>query len=702
MRLAPLSAATAAIALIGGWTLAAAIQPTDVDAVHVSISSLAAVQTPHRGIMTTALAVTGAAHLVTAWALGPAARLRGRLALGLAGVATLAVAALPLPSSNESSRSHVAAAGAAFALLAIWPLLAARPDGAPPLRPRQARAATVVLGLLVLSLPVASATDLWAFGALERVCAAALVLWPLIVSVEVWYAAGHPVGRPWVRRLIGVLALTLASLAGGVATTVLAPVSTQTTYYQAQISFDPDILHASRLQAQTVFGDLEVSFSGLAPGIAVTPQVKADIAQVLTQPDVAFTALQPSQHELSTAIRGAVVGLGIRFVVGAALVAALAALVVAALARRRPWPRLLLLVTLSWALALGVISLAVSQTYRPDRYNRYTGTGVLGIVQQDSGLLSDVEARSGQVTPYLRNLIALSTSLQQAYRPTQLEQPVALRLLFVSDLHDGNQYSLMKSIVTQEKVDAVVDLGDLVTFGTPQEAEAAGMFSGIASLGVPYLFVRGNHDATSPTDTALLTRLSQISNVVLLQGPSGNYTEVTINGVRIAGFNDPRYFGDDGMNSAEKEKPAKEAFAKAFADKGPVDLVVSHEPYAVQGLDVGGVLANGHMHVADLEGNRIQVGTFTGGGPFSHYIAESDGSELVGQPSAFDIATFGDSCRLTSLTRFTFRDLIEGRPAYDDVTLVNGSRIDTRPVDPTRTCSADATLTRTTVPSPAP
>jgi hypothetical protein len=50
------------------------------------------------------------------------------------------------------------------------------------------------------------------------------------------------------------------------------------------------------------------------------------------------------------------------------------------------------------------------------------------------------------------------------------------------------------------------------------------------------------------------------------------------------------------------------------------------------------------------------------------------------------------------LTRYQFRNVIEGRPAYDDVTLVNGSRIEEPPAanrpedeggpEPERTCSA--------------
>lgn len=118
----------------------------------------------------------------------------------------------------------------------------------------------------------------------------------------------------------------------------------------------------------------------------------------------------------------------------------------------------------------------------------------------------------------------------------------------------------------------------------------------------------------------------------------------------------------------------------------------------MEGLD-GGVLANGHMHSADLEGNRVQAGSFTGGGPVTHFLADTGGEELIGQPSAFDVLTFGTDCRLASVTRYQFRDLIEGRPAYDGVSLVNGRRVDGRKADPTRTCSVDAPLTREPVPS---
>ena len=281
-----------------------------------------------------------------------------------------------------------------------------------------------------------------------------------------------------------------------------------------------------------------------------------------------------------------------------------------------------------------------------------------------------------QTTPYLKNLLALSSALQEKYTPQSLAEPEAARILLVSDIHGAQQYPLMKAIVEEEQIDAVVDLGDLLNFGSVTEGETVGLFQGIASLEVPYLFVRGNHDANSASDDALLRRLEKVPNVVLLQPNDETYAVQSINGIAIAGFNDPRWFGDDNRDNAAKQLPALEAFTAAFADRPVPDLVVSHEPGAVTDLERADLKANGHMHSNQLEGNLIGVGTFTGGGPFSHFLQGVEGEELTGQPSAFDIATFGRDCELTSLTRYQFRNVIEGRPAYDDVTLVNGSRIE--------------------------
>ena len=249
-------------------------------------------------------------------------------------------------------------------------------------------------------------------------------------------------------------------------------------------------------------------------------------------------------------------------------------LLVAALVRRsRPGRSSVLGAGLAWVLACGATGAGIWQTYQPERQHEFTSTGVLGTVQRNQSLLSDVEARTAQVSPYLRNLIALSSALQDKYSPTELGQPAALRVLLVSDLHAGNQYALMRTIVEEEDIDLVIDTGDLVNFGTVTEGEASGMFAGIASIPVPYLFVRGNHDASSSTDHALLDRMATLPNVVLLQPDDETYRVVDAGGLRIGGFNDPRWFGDDGKRSKDKQQPAKKAFVSAFEEQDP-DLVL--------------------------------------------------------------------------------------------------------------------------------
>ncbi len=71
----------------------------------------------------------------------------------------------------------------------------------------------------------------------------------------------------------------------------------------------------------------------------------------------------------------------------------------------------------------------------------------------------------------------------------------------------------------------------------------------------------------------------------------------------------------------------------------------------------------------------------------SHFIATKD-EELTGQPYAFDLASFGPRCALTQLTRYTYRNLIEGRPAYDNIQVVNGAMIDPRGAQETRDAEA--------------
>ena len=518
-------------------------------------------------------------------------------------------------------------------------------------------------------------------------------------------------GNRWVSRATRVIrwaAMLAACYVGGVAATNLAPTTIETTNYSATVRLSPLPQRTAVLHSPTILGDIDLDFRSplLAPGIEVSVSVKDNITSVFTSRNLDVTTLQPSNAEISTALREATTGIGWRYLAGAGAVG-LALSLASHYARNRrlkarPDGRNAVTVGTALVIACVLTGGGTYLTYRPGNFVSYRTTGLLLDVERNRDVLQAVRERSSQATPYVLNLLALAKSLQENLVPSELDAKVSSRVLLVSDVHGQNAYGLMKSIIDTEKIDAVIDSGDLVNFGSATEADAAGIFSGIQSLGVPYVFVGGNHDFASAADRTLLTRLAAVPNVVLLQPNDRTYTAYTLRGLRITGFNDPRYFGDDAQDTDAKQKPAVDRFNHTMKDQVTPDIVVAHEPGAAQGADRAGLRINGHLHLAGLDGNRVTLGTFTGGGVVSHYVPEEGTGELRGQPYAFDIAAFDTTCRLNSLTRFTYRNLIEGAPIYDNVTVLNGRRIEAEPVSADgkpRICGVESATVKASIPA---
>jgi len=182
------------VLLIGGWTLAAGLQPGAFDPVADTISALAGHDAEDRWVMTAALAGLGVCHVTTALALRPLAR-SGRVLLAVGGVATILVATFPLPAGGGSSTAHTAVAGAAFCALSLWPALGWRRGvrAAPrsgsirtrrplpaPARPAVALGAAAVLVGLLGWFGAELALDDGRIGLSERATAGAQALWPLV------------------------------------------------------------------------------------------------------------------------------------------------------------------------------------------------------------------------------------------------------------------------------------------------------------------------------------------------------------------------------------------------------------------------------------------------------------------------------------------------------------------------------------------
>ncbi|MFC1405448.1 MULTISPECIES: DUF998 domain-containing protein [Streptacidiphilus] len=175
-----ITAGTAPILLVGGWTVAALLLGSGYDPATDTISVLASVGEPYRWLMTAAIAGLGVCHVATAVGLR-AAPLVGRIALAGAGGSAIVLALTPEPHDGASFQ-HGTVVAVGFSLMALWPALAARRGPAAPwvLRPR-----TVLLVTLLVLAGAAwfllELRDHGLVGVAERALCAIQSLWPLVV-----------------------------------------------------------------------------------------------------------------------------------------------------------------------------------------------------------------------------------------------------------------------------------------------------------------------------------------------------------------------------------------------------------------------------------------------------------------------------------------------------------------------------------------
>ncbi|MFJ3582104.1 DUF998 domain-containing protein [Streptomyces sp. NPDC090127] len=179
-RWALVSSGCAPLLLAGGWVTAARLEGAAYDPATQTISVLGAYGAEGFWVMSTALLALGVCHLLTAWGLRPAAR-AGRVALALGGVAAFAVVLLPAPSSGGSLR-HSSVAVVGFAVLALWPVLAAHRQGAAPwgLRPVPAFLATALMALGAVWFLIEIHRQ-GTPGAAERLVTWMQSVWPFVV-----------------------------------------------------------------------------------------------------------------------------------------------------------------------------------------------------------------------------------------------------------------------------------------------------------------------------------------------------------------------------------------------------------------------------------------------------------------------------------------------------------------------------------------
>lgn len=242
---------------------------------------------------------------------------------------------------------------------------------------------------------------------------------------------------------------------------------------------------------------------------------------------------------------------------------------------------------------------------------RYSGLlrGAPSVVGDARSVVSDFDVYRKELARLVINVSKLydATTTLPAYSP----EPGTLRVLHVSDIHlNPAAWNLIGTMVEDYGVDVVIDTGDTMDHGT----EAENRFTEpVADLGVPYVWVRGNHDSAA-TQRAMATR----KNVRVVD--DGRVVEAA--GLRVAGIGDPQFTPDRSNRPGGEavERVAGRTLADAVrAQEEPVDIAIAHDPVAVRETDGTVPLAlAGHTHkrrMSVLEGGtRLLVQGTTGGG----------------------------------------------------------------------------------------
>jgi hypothetical membrane protein len=179
-----ISSAAAPVLLVGGWTVAAGLQPR-FDPVADTVSALAAIGATDRWVMTLTFLLVGACYILTALALSPA-KAPGRLILFAGAAAGMLVAANPEHPGGFGSVPHFVFAAVGFAGLTAWPAGACRGGAAVPwgLRPAVAAGAVTVLLALLCWFGAELILGAHQVGLAERVVGAAQAAWPLAVVLS--------------------------------------------------------------------------------------------------------------------------------------------------------------------------------------------------------------------------------------------------------------------------------------------------------------------------------------------------------------------------------------------------------------------------------------------------------------------------------------------------------------------------------------
>nr|WP_239126469.1 metallophosphoesterase [Asanoa siamensis] len=248
------------------------------------------------------------------------------------------------------------------------------------------------------------------------------------------------------------------------------------------------------------------------------------------------------------------------------------------------------------AVTVGSLGLAAG-TLRPDSIEQPRYEGLLvnapAIVGDARRIAQDYGKYAEQLKTIVANVSRIYTTVNKLPIYDQIDG--GIRVLHVSDLHlNPSAWPTIRTVVDQFDIDAVIDTGDITDWGSEPEATYVGS---ISLLGVPYVYIRGNHDSAVTAGAVGRQR-----GAVVLENQV-----VDVAGLRIAGIGDPRFTPDKETSpsgSGRSRQVIEQVYnagaqlaATIRASGKPANLCLVHDPESAPALNgVCPTILSGHLH----------------------------------------------------------------------------------------------------------
>jgi predicted phosphodiesterase len=279
---------------------------------------------------------------------------------------------------------------------------------------------------------------------------------------------------------------------------------------------------------------------------------------------------------------------------------------------RRTWERLARSVAGGTLAVVALLAPSVAtfdvSAFRAPRYQ--------GALEYAPTLIGDVRTGLKRLHTLRDQMALISQNLNRAYAALSQPSPDlgngTIRILHVSDMHlNPAGFDLAQRLATQFEVAAVVDTGDMGTWGLPFEPSVAAR---VGEFDLPYIFVKGNHDSPD-----VVRAVAANANARVLDDSS-----TQVQGIRFYGAGDPTFSPGEGYRYDEfeqlKELRSVQVGHTLDLQVPPADVLLVHDPrQATYALGHVPTVLDGHLHDFGTQvtnGTRLlTTGTMGGAGP---------------------------------------------------------------------------------------